>query len=164
MSFTAEWLKELGDPRPADERHKSIQLLNESYARLLSGYGADVAALIKEGLLPADQSAGQEITIGPLPFQSLCEHHLLPFTGTLQITYVPDEYILGLGRFPRAVEAMCARLTLQEKLTVEIADIFYQNLKPKTITVTLSAHHLCMRLGHEETHNTALTTSVKRGH
>lgn len=163
MSFTAEWLKQLGDPRTADERQKSIALLGESYARLLSGYGADIAALITEGLLPADDAAGQEITIGPLPFQSLCEHHLLPFTGTLQITYVPDQHILGLGRFPRAVEAICARLTLQEKLTTEIADYFYQYLKPKKISITLTAHHLCMRLGHEETHNTQLTTTVQRG-
>lgn len=163
MSFSAEWLKNFGDARSDDERAKSIRMLEESYAKMLGGYKTDVAALITEGLLPAGDATGQEISVGPMPFQSLCEHHLLPFTGNLQITYVPDQHILGLGRFPRVIEALCARLTLQENLTAEIADAFYKNLKPKKISVALSAHHLCMRLGHEETHATALTTTVRRG-
>lgn len=163
MSFTADWLKKFGDARSDDERAKSIRMLEESYARMLSGYKIDAAALITEGLLPAGTAMGQDITIGPLPFQSLCEHHLLPFTGNVQIIYTPDEHILGLGRFPRVIEAMCARLTLQENLTSEIADVFYEALKPKKITVTLAAHHMCLRLGHEETHATALTTTAKRG-
>jgi len=163
MSFSAEWLKQLGDVRSEGERKKSITLLLKSDDELLKGYQIDAAKLIMDGLMPAGTAAGQDITIGPLPFSSLCEHHMLPFIGELEITYTPTEYILGLGRFPRVIEALSARLTLQETLTAAIADVFYVGLKAKKISVTMTAHHSCLRLNYGEAHQTALTTTARRG-
>lgn len=162
MNFSEAWLQQLGDARGAAARTDSLHLLGESYEHFLRGYGMDAAKIISDGRIKADAAVGQEITVAPLPFYSLCEHHLLPFFGTVSITYAPREWILGLGKFPRLVEALSARLTLQETLTAAIADTLFENLNPHSCRLTVEARHLCLEMRGAQTISTAMITIATR--
>jgi len=144
MTFTSDWLENLGDARDDAARAQSIFKLHESYTHFTRGYQMDAGKIIQDGLMPAGAAAGQIITIAPIPFYSLCEHHLLPFFGTAEITYTAGDHILGLGKFPKLVEALSARLNLQEGLTAAVYDALHENLRPKNLSVSLEARHLCL--------------------
>jgi GTP cyclohydrolase I len=75
---------------------------------------------------------------------SICEHHLLPFTGVAHIAYLPTEKIVGLGRLANLVEILSARPQLQENLTNQIADEIERSLSPKGVLVVIEAKHQCV--------------------
>jgi len=162
MNFSPEWLEKLGDPRAAAARAESLQNLADSYAHFCRGYEEDPQNIILGGRMAATHAAGQEVTVAPIPFYSLCQHHLLPFFGMVTITYRPREYILSLGRFPRLVEALSARLNLQEHLTAAIADALQQYLQPQTCAVTVEARHLCLEMRGTQTVGAQFITRAER--
>jgi len=75
---------------------------------------------------------------------SICEHHLLPFTGVAHIAYLPSDRVIGLGRLPKLVEVLSARPQLQENLTAQIADALEQGLNTKGVVVVIEARHHCV--------------------
>lgn len=156
--FSPEWLKNIGDPRDNVARAQSLNCMATSYAHFLRGYQMNAAEIIRAGLMPAGAATGQTITVSPIPFYGVCEHHMLPFFGTAEITYTAGDYILGLGKFPRVVEALSARMNMQETLTAAIADALSQNLSPRAVTVTLNARHLCLEMRGTETAGAYLKT------
>ncbi len=79
-------------------------------------------------------------------FYSVCEHHLLPFFGTVSIGYVPDGKVVGLSKLARTVEVYARRAQIQEKMTTQIAEAIQNNLKPKGVMVVAKAEHLCMSM------------------
>jgi GTP cyclohydrolase I len=81
-----------------------------------------------------------------IPFQSLCEHHLLPFHGVAHVGYVPGGRILGLSKLARIVELFARDLQVQERLTTQVARWLQQHLEPQGVGVVLEADHLCMSL------------------
>jgi GTP cyclohydrolase I len=81
-----------------------------------------------------------------IPFQSLCQHHLLPFHGVAHVGYVPAERILGLSKLARVVDLFARDLQVQERLTTQVADWLQEHLEPKGVGVVLEADHLCMSL------------------
>jgi GTP cyclohydrolase I len=141
---------------------ESLKLLSESYTHFCRGYKIDAAKILRDGRIPAGKATGQTITVAPIHFYSLCEHHLLPFFGTVEITYVANKYILGLGKFPRVVEALACRLWMQENLTTAITDALAAELKPKNLSVTLTARHLCLEMRGAQATGTQLTTRENR--
>jgi GTP cyclohydrolase I len=81
-----------------------------------------------------------------IPFYSLCEHHLLPFFGTVAIAYMPSRKVLGLSKLARLVELCSRRLQMQERLTTDIAHILDGHLAPRGIAVHIKARHLCQEM------------------
>ena len=81
-----------------------------------------------------------------IPLRSVCEHHLLPFTGVAHVGYLPGERILGLSKLARIVEHFGCRPQVQERLTKQIADWLNQQLQPKGVGVVIEARHSCMSL------------------
>jgi GTP cyclohydrolase I len=79
-----------------------------------------------------------------IPFTSLCEHHLLPFTGTVAVAYVPADRIVGLSKLARLVDAYARRLQVQERMTVQIAGAITEHLHPIGVAVVAEASHSCM--------------------
>lgn len=97
------------------------------------------------------------------PFYSLCEHHLLPFFGTAYVGYIPRKRLVGLSKLARAVEERARRLTTQESITEEVADLLGEKLSPLGVMVVLKARHLCMEMRGVNKPGAETTTSAIRG-
>jgi GTP cyclohydrolase I len=93
-----------------------------------------------------DEGYDELVLARDIPFQSLCEHHLLPFHGVAHVGYVPSDRILGLSKLARVVELFSRDLQVQERLTTQVASWLQQHLGPRGVGVVLEADHLCMSL------------------
>jgi GTP cyclohydrolase IA len=91
----------------------------------------------------------------------MCEHHLLPFFGTMHVAYLPDKQLIGLSKIPRIVDMFARRLQLQERLTQQVAETLQQVLKPKGVGVICEARHFCMMMrGVQKQHSGAVTSAM----
>jgi GTP cyclohydrolase I len=79
-----------------------------------------------------------------IPFQSACEHHMAPIVGRAHIAYLPGDYVVGISKLARVLHAFARRLQVQERLTAEVADCIWENLKPQGVAVVIEATHGCM--------------------
>jgi GTP cyclohydrolase I len=95
---------------------------------------------------PNDEDYDELVLARDIPFHSLCQHHLLPFTGVAHVGYLPGERILGLSKLARVVELFSRGLQVQERLTRQVADWLQAELVPKGVGVVMEAEHLCMSL------------------
>lgn len=109
------------------------------------------------------RNVDEMIVIGPIPFYTLCAHHVVPFYGNCWIGYVPDQWIAGLSKFARAVKWSAKGLWVQEELTEEIANFIGKNLFPKGLAVVVKAEHMCMAMRGVEQPGVITTTSTMRG-
>lgn len=103
------------------------------------------------------------ITLSPIPFYTLCAHHIVPFFGNAYVSYVPDERIAGLSKFARAVKWAAKGFWVQEDLTSEIADLLENELSPRGVAVLLEAEHMCMAMRGVAQPGVITTTSAMRG-
>lgn len=118
-----------------------------------------------QGLLKTFDSNGYDemVAVCDMPFNSTCEHHMLPFTGKAHVVYIPNGRIVGLSKIPRLVDAYAHRLQVQERLTVEIAEALVEHLTPVGVMVVLEATHTCATLRGVKKAGTVMRTSVVRG-
>lgn len=93
---------------------------------------------------PNDEGYDELVLARAIPFTSLCEHHLLSFSGVAHVGYLPGERIVGLSKLARVVHHFARDLQVQERLTKQIADYLESALAPKGVGVVLEAEHLCM--------------------
>ena len=99
-----------------------------------------------------------------IPFASLCEHHLLPFTGRAHVAYIPEGQVVGLSKLARLVEGYARRPQVQERLTSEIADALMDELRPDGCGVVIEAVHTCMTVrGIQKLGATMITSAVRGG-
>ena len=103
------------------------------------------------------------ITIGPIPFYTLCAHHVLPFHGNAWVGYVPDERIAGLSKFARAVEFVAKGFHVQEDLTSEVHNFLAAVLDPKGMAVVMKVEHMCMAMRGAKVPGVITTTSEMSG-
>ena len=95
---------------------------------------------------PNDEGYDELVLVRDIPFHSLCQHHLLPFSGVAHVGYLPAARILGLSKLARVVEHFARGLQVQERMTKQIGDWLEDRLAPKGVGVVLEAEHLCMSL------------------
>jgi GTP cyclohydrolase IA len=134
----ADLLVALGQ-NPSDEQLADTpRRVAATYAELLT------SAPFTLTTFPNDESYDELVLVRAIPFSSLCQHHLLPFTGLAHVGYLPADRILGLSKLARVVELFSRRLQLQERLTTQVADWLQIQLAPKGVGVVLEAEHLCM--------------------
>ena len=115
---------------------------------------------------PNDEGYDELVVVCDIPFQSICEHHLLPFTGVAHVGYLPGERILGLSKFARVVERFARRPKVQERLTKQVADWLDHELGARGVGVVIEAEHSCMslrgaRVAGATTRTTALTGAIR---
>ncbi len=103
------------------------------------------------------------VLLKDIEFYSVCEHHLMPFTGKAHVAYLPGGKIVGLSKLARAVEHFARRPQVQERLTAQIADLISQTLEPKGVAVVLEASHTCMTMRGVKKPGSLMTTSAMRG-
>jgi len=110
------------------------------------------------------QHPNTPVIVGPVPFVSVCEHHLLPFTGEAWVSYVPQAgRVVGLSKLPRTVAHYAGRPQVQERLTGQIADALVEHLDPAGVGVLIRGDHTCMSLRGSRTHGARMETSDLRG-
>jgi GTP cyclohydrolase I len=95
---------------------------------------------------PNDEGYDELVLARAIPVRSVCEHHLLPFTGVAHVGYLPGDRILGLSKLARIVEHFSCRPQVQERLTKQVADWLYAHLHPRGAGVVIQAEHTCMTL------------------
>jgi len=134
----------------------------EMYAELFAGIGIDP----KDELTVGYELGHREMVIvRDVPFYSMCEHHLLPFYGTVHIGYIPDisGRVVGISKLARVVEIIARRPQIQERMTTEIADAILDGLKPDGVAVVVQAEHLCMIMRGIKKPGSNVITSALRG-
>jgi GTP cyclohydrolase I len=113
------------------------------YEEVLKGYADSAARHLKKTF----ECGGNELVLERnIKFYSLCEHHLLPFFGKVHIAYIPDGRVVGLSKLARTVEVFARRLQLQERMTKQIAEAVFSELKPRGVLVVVEAEHLCISM------------------
>ncbi|MET0363731.1 MAG: GTP cyclohydrolase I FolE [Sphingobium sp.] len=103
------------------------------------------------------------VLLKDIPFQSHCEHHMAPITGVAHIAYLPGDYVVGISKLARVLHAYARRLQVQERLTAEVADCIWDNLKPQGVAVVIEATHGCMTGRGVRTPNVTMKTSRMMG-
>ncbi|WP_157157035.1 GTP cyclohydrolase I [Diaminobutyricimonas sp. LJ205] len=109
---------------------------------------------------PNSDGYDELVLVRDIPFQSLCEHHLLPFRGTATIGYLPGDRLLGLSKVARVLEYFSRDLQVQERLTRQVAEWFEREVQPRGVGVVLEAEHLCMTLRGVHAAGTSTVTSA----
>lgn len=114
----------------------------KAYREMTEGYGADIGAILGTTFDAGDSN--EMIVVKHIEFVSLCEHHLLPFTGTATVAYLPRARVVGLSKIARLVDAYARRLQIQERLTTQITTALDQHLETFGSASLIRATHVCM--------------------
>lgn len=154
-------LLEIGENPEREGLLKTPARVEKMYQDLTQGYREDPKKLINEAIY--HQKYDEMIVVKDIELYSLCEHHMLPFFGKAHIAYLPDGKILGLSKVARLVDMFARRLQVQERLTVEIANVIQEELQPKGVAVVIEAKHLCMLMRGVEKQNSVAITSEMLG-
>lgn len=128
---------------------------------LTQGYEQNLDTVINGALFSSD--CDSMVVVNNIELYSLCEHHMLPFTGLCHIGYIPNGKVLGLSKLARIVDMFARRLQIQENLTQEIANTIMNVTGAKGVGVVMSASHLCMRMRGVEKQNSEMKTSCMLG-
>ena len=131
------------------------------YAELTAGYHIDPVALINDAVFSVDYD--EMVMVKDIDFNSLCEHHMLPFMGRVHVAYIPNGKVIGLSKIPRIVEMYARRLQVQERMTVQIADFIDEALRPLGVAVVAEGVHMCSVMRGVKKANAKMITSAMRG-
>jgi GTP cyclohydrolase I len=103
------------------------------------------------------------VLLKDIPFQSHCEHHMAPIIGRAAIAYLPTDYVVGISKLARVLHGYARRLQIQEKLTAEVAQCIWDNLRPRGVAVVIEASHACMTARGVRTPGVNMVTSRVMG-
>lgn len=124
---------------------------------LTKGYKDDPEEILKSAMF--NEPYHQMVVVKDIEIYSMCEHHMLPFIGKAHIGYIPRNYITGLSKIPRIVEAYARRLQVQERLTTQIKECIQNTLNPLGVAVVIEAQHMCMQMRGVQKQHSFTTTS-----
>jgi GTP cyclohydrolase I len=130
------------------------------YAELFSGLRATPAKHLQR-VFP--ENYDELVLVRDISFNSMCEHHLLPFIGNAHVGYLPRGKVVGLSKLARVVEEVSHRPQVQERMTHQIADLLQQELDPKGVIVVIEAAHSCMTIRGVRKPGSLTITSAVRG-
>lgn len=144
-SAVAQILEMIGEDAGRDGLKDTPRRVVKAYKELTSGYGKDVAEVLG---VKFDVPCDEMIVVDKIPFVSLCEHHMLPFTGFVKIGYIPGGSggVVGLSKLARLTDIFARRLQVQERLTQQIGDAIQKHLDPLGCGVIVEATHSCMSM------------------
>lgn len=146
------------DPKNEDLK-ETPKRVARAYQEMFKGY--EIEKNKSYNIKMFEGAGGDLVTIENISFYSVCSHHLLPFFGTMDITYQPHNgKVVGLSKIPRMVEDCSAKLHMQEKLGQEIAEKLCLHIEAEWVEVKITARHLCMEMrGAKNTNSITKTTT-----
>jgi len=133
----------------------------DMYAELFEGFDSDPGDHLR---VTFEEGHDEMVMVRDIPFTSLCEHHLVPFTGLAHVAYLPGEEgrITGLSKMARLVEGYARRLQVQERMTTQIVEAMERVMQPRGSIVVLEAEHFCMSMrGVKKAGSTTVTSAVR---
>ncbi len=129
------------------------------YAEMFRGLREDPKAHLQKFFA---EQYDEMVLVRDITFQSMCEHHLLPFVGKAHIGYLPDGKVIGLSKLARVVESVAHRPQVQERMTEQIANLLVDELGAKGVAVVIEATHTCMTIrGVRKPGSVCLTSAMK---
>lgn len=150
-----QFLRALGVLEDGESMRDTPRRMAKAYADLFTPRPFDLTTF------PNDEGYDELVLARSIPLRSVCEHHLLPFTGIAHVDYLPGERILGLSKLARITEHFARRPQVQERLTKQIADWLSEQLQPKGVGVVIEAEHTCMTLrGVQAVGSTTVTSTL----
>jgi GTP cyclohydrolase IA len=156
-----EILLEIGEDPERQGLKGTPNRISRMYEELTKGYRVLPQEIINGAIF--DIKYDEMVVVKDVEFYSLCEHHMLPFFGTCHVAYIPNGKIIGLSKIPRIVEVFSRRLQIQERMTIEIADLLNEVLSPEGVAVVAEAYHLCMAMRGIKKAKAKMLTSAMHG-
>ena len=153
----ADFLLALGIDLDDEARRDTPRRVARMFTELLTPQPFDATTF------PNDGGYDELVVARDLPFHSLCEHHLLPFTGVAHVGYLPGERIVGLSKLARVVDHFARAPQVQERLTTQVAGWLERELAPKGVGVVLEAEHSCMTIRGVQKPGATTVTSALHG-
>ncbi len=150
----------VGEDPDREGLRRTPQRVARTYAELFSGLQTDPASLLKTRFT---ETYDELVVLKDIPFNSMCEHHLMPFEGRAHVAYLPDGQVVGISKLARVVDAFAHRPQVQERLTSQIADTIMAAIQPKGVAVVMRATHTCMTCRGIKKAGSLMITSAVRG-
>ena len=155
-----EILLAVGEDPDREGLLKTPNRVARSYGELMAGLRQDPRKHLRTVFT---ERYDEVVLLRDIQFHSLCEHHLLPFTGRAHVAYLPDGKVVGLSKLARLVEGYARRPQVQERLTTQIADALMDELSPIGSACVIEATHTCMTIRGAKKHGSVMVTSALRG-
>lgn len=130
------------------------------YAELLGGLHEDPRLHLKKFFT---EQYDEVVLVRDISFNSVCEHHLMPFMGKAHIGYMPDGKVIGLSKLARVVEVVARRPQVQERMTEQIANLLEEELNARGVAVVIEAAHTCMTVRGVRKPGSICVTSAMKG-
>jgi GTP cyclohydrolase I len=155
-----EILLAVGEDPDREGLQRTPNRVARAYGELMAGMRTDPRVHLKTVFT---ERYDEVVLLRDIEFHSLCEHHLLPFTGRAHVAYLPDGKVVGLSKLARLVEGFARRPQVQERLTTQIADALWEELQPVGAACVIEAVHTCMTIRGAKKHGSTMVTSALRG-
>jgi GTP cyclohydrolase I len=156
-----ELLEAIGEDPQREGLVETPRRVADMYVELFEGLEADPGEHLR---LTFEASHDEMVMVRDIPFTSLCEHHLVPFTGLAHVAYLPGEgRITGLSKLARLVEGYARRLQVQERMTTQIVEAMERELHPRGSIVVIEAEHFCVSMRGVKISGSTTVTSAVRG-
>jgi len=157
-------LKLIGDDPTREGLLDTPYRVVKSWMEIYGGYQQDPKDILSTSFEEGMEHMTDEIVMCKnISFTSVCEHHMLPFTGKAHIGYLPNKKVIGLSKLARLTDCFANRLQIQEKMCADIADSLMAELEPDGVGVIIEASHLCMACRGVKKPGATMTTSAMRG-
>ncbi|KAK3370642.1 hypothetical protein B0H63DRAFT_318896 [Podospora didyma] len=146
-----------------DPDREGLLATPERYAKAMlfftKGYQENVRDIVNGAIF--QEGHNEMVIVKDIEVFSMCEHHLVPFTGKMHIGYIPSNAVIGISKLPRIAEMFARRMQIQERLTREVANAIMEILKPQGVAVVMESSHLCMVMrGVQKTSSSTITSCV----
>ncbi|MEO8377020.1 MAG: GTP cyclohydrolase I FolE [Candidatus Sumerlaeota bacterium] len=158
-------LEKIGENPDRQGLLKTPDRADRAWAFLTSGYHMDPRDVVNDAIF-TEKTVGTHdelVLVKNIEFYSVCEHHMIPFFGTIHVGYLPNRKVIGLSKIPRLIDVFARRLQVQERLTQQIAESLLSILHPRGVAVVAEARHLCMCMRGVQKQNSVTTTSSMLG-
>ena len=151
-----------GDDPDREGLHDTPKRVARAWREYCQGYDEDPGVHLSRTF---EEVGGYDeiVVLKDIPFQSHCEHHMAPIAGTAAIAYLPTDRVVGISKLARVLHGYASRLQVQERLTAQVAQSIWDNLRPQGVAVVIEAQHGCMTGRGVKTHGVSMVTSRMLG-